>query len=91
VWGVGAHTHASGLARQFNNSGADGLALLCGSYKRVDKYAKQSGFPRPNASAAVAIIFDERTRTMQGFNDLQLAAQTLTALRAQVKAHGRKK
>ena len=87
VWGVGAHTHVSGLARQFNNSGENGLALLCGAYKRVDKYARSHGFVKANQSAAVAIIFDERNGSMQGFNDLNLAARILTALRA----YGRKK
>ena len=82
VWGVGAHTHVSGLVRQFNAAGADGLALLCGAYKRVDVYARQVGFGKPNQSAAVMILFDPASGTMQGFNDLALSARVLTALRA---------
>jgi len=83
--GVGGHTHASGLARPFNAAGRDGLAVLCGSYKRVDHYARQSGFAKPNTSAAVVVIFDPVSQTMQGFNDLGLAVRTLTALRAHGK------
>ena len=79
--GVGAHTHESGLARPFNASGRDGLAVLCGSYKRVDHYARQSGFPKANPSAAVVVIFDPASGTMSGYTDVALAVRVLTALR----------
>ena len=57
--GVGAHTHASGLCREFNNGGGTGIAILCGSYKRKDNHADQVGFPGPNKSATVCTIFGE--------------------------------
>ncbi len=80
-FGVAGHTHVSGLARQFNAAGRDGLAVLCGSYKRVDHFARQVGFAKPNLSAAVTIIFDPTTQTMTGYNDLNLAVNVLRALR----------
>lgn len=92
--GVGGHTHASGLARPFNASGSNGLAVLCGSYKRVDHYARQRGFAKPNQSAAVVVIFDPVTQTMTGYSDLALAVRVLAALRHEqirdVKVAGRK-
>jgi len=57
--GVGAHTHKSGLARPFNNAGRTGWALLCGSYKRVDDFARKIGFPKPNEAAAISLVFTE--------------------------------
>ena len=57
--GVGGHTHVSGLAREFNNGGKTGLAVLCGSYKRSDSYANQIGFPQPNGATAVAVVFED--------------------------------
>lgn len=75
VLGVGAHTHASGVARDFNVGGENGLAVLVGSYKRHDAYADSSGFPRPNRSTAVAVIFDDETASMTGIANLDMAAR----------------
>lgn len=80
LWGVGAHTHASGVARTFNAGGRNGLAVLCGAYKRIDEYARQSGFPGANQSTAVVILFDPKTGGMMGVDNLQLAADILTAV-----------
>lgn len=57
--GVGAHTHVSGLAREFNNGGKTALAVLCGAYKRDDEYARRLGLPQPNSSTAVAVVLEE--------------------------------
>jgi hypothetical protein len=72
--GVGAHTHASGLARQFNAGGRMGMAVLCGSYKRLDTYAKELGLPISNNSTAIAVLFDAKTQSMVGFDSLDKAA-----------------
>lgn len=56
---VGAHTHVSGLAREFNNGEANGIALLCGSYKVEDSYARRLGLPDANGNTAVAVVIDE--------------------------------
>lgn len=80
AWGVGAHTHVSGLARTFNASGENGLAVLCGTYKRIDDYARVGGFPKPNRSTAVVILFDPATGGMVGIDNLATAAEILTAV-----------
>ena len=41
--GVGAHTHISGLSRQFNAGGQTGLAVICGAYKIYDPFAVRLG------------------------------------------------
>lgn len=78
--GFGAHTHASGLARAFNVEGVTGMALLAGSYKESDAYARRQGFPTPNASASVAVVIDERNHSLTGFDDLQTCADYMDAL-----------
>lgn len=75
--GVGAHTHVSGVARSFNASGENGLAVLCGSYKRFDMYAHRLGFPKPNRSTAVAVIFEPYAKTMIGCDNLEAAARIM--------------
>lgn len=56
---IGAHTHRGALARETDLGGAVGDALLCGSYKKVDGYAMQKGFPPPLDRTAVAAVIDE--------------------------------
>lgn len=80
LWGVGAHDHASGLGRQFNNAGRTGLAMKCGSYKRVDKHARKSGFPKHNESTAIAVVFNELYGTMTPFNCLHTCADYMRAI-----------
>jgi len=80
VWGVGAHTHRSGVVRTFNAAGCNGIAGLCGSYKRIDSYARQNGYPKPNTSTAIAIIFDADTNSMTGFDNLEMAAKVMQSL-----------
>lgn len=74
--GVGAHTHASGVVRTFNASGENGMAVLCGSYKAVDSFARRSGFPKPNRSAAMAVLFFGNG-AMVGIDRLDLAAEMM--------------
>lgn len=77
--GIGAHTHVSGLVREFNASGRLGLAAVCGSYKAVDTFARGKGFPRPNGNTAVAIIFFENG-AMFGTSRLDVAADLMRRL-----------
>ena len=70
--GVGAHTHASGLCREFNNGGRTGLAVLCGAFKRADEFAVQMGFPAPNTATGVAVVFGEQG--IWGTSNLSMAA-----------------
>lgn len=80
VLGVGAHTHASGVARGFNVGSQDCLAVLCGSYKRLDAYQREKGLPHANDSTAVAVIFDAETQSMIGCNNLEMAAKIMNRL-----------
>lgn len=74
--GVGAHSHASGVIRGFNARGENGVAILCGSYKVHDPYAKQAGFPKCNTNTAQTIIlFDDGTKI--ACENLQRAAETM--------------
>lgn len=77
--GVGAHTHASGLNREFNNGGKTGLAQLCGTFKRVDGYAIQNGFHRPNQATGVATVMDG-SGILFGTTNLQAAAAFMQVL-----------
>jgi len=80
IWAAGAHTHASGVARGINIGGMSGIAVLCGSYKRIDPYSIAGGFPRPNESTAVGILFDAASHSMTGFESLDMLANVMRAL-----------
>ena len=74
IVGFGAHTHKSGLCRDMNVGGRDGIALLAGSYKLIDPYARRMGFYKPNRSTAVAVVIDDERKSLTGFNDLETCA-----------------
>lgn len=74
--GVGGHTHRSGLYREFNNGGKTGVAILCGTYKRTDEYAREVGFPQSNKSTAVCVIIDPDSESgYHGVSDINSAAK----------------
>lgn len=74
--GVGAHTHISGLARQFNAGGKTGLAVICGTYKFHDSFATTQGFPTANGSTAVTVVFHPQYG-MVGHDSLESAVSAL--------------
>lgn len=74
--GVAAHTHSSALVRQFNNGGATGLAVQCGSYKTFDDFGEEQGFPLANGGPACAVVLDEKAGRW-GTNDLSQVADYL--------------
>lgn len=78
--GIGGHTHASGLARQMNVAGKTGMAVLCGSYKAFDPYARQKGFAKPNGSTAVTLILSD-DGSIVGVDRLETAARMIKRLR----------
>ena len=80
VIGMGAHTHVSGLTREFNIDGITGIAMMAGSYKRTDEYARKGGYPYPNNSTSVAVVIDERNRSLTGFGNLQTCADYMDAI-----------
>ena len=83
--GVGAHTHVSGLARQFNAGGDTGLAVICGAYKVYDPFATKIGFAESNKSTAVTVIFHPE-RGMTGYDNLELAVEQLNQYNADYRA-----
>jgi len=82
VIGMGAHTHVSGVVRSTNVGGLNGMAMVAGTYKRCDDYARYSGFPRPNTSTAVTVVIDDEDRSLTGFDNLDTAARYMEAMYA---------
>lgn len=76
VCGVGAHYHSSGLVREFDCKGGQGVAVVCGSYKDIDEYPAKLGMPMPNGSTAVTVLYFDNGK-MLGVSDLELAADIL--------------
>lgn len=72
---AGAHKHRGGVARPFVVGGQHGMAVMVGTYKRVDAFARRLGVPRVNDSTAVAVLLDDETRSMTGFDNLEMAAR----------------
>lgn len=79
---VGGHTHIGTYFRPFDRHGKRRLAVLTGTYKRLDSFGEELGFKKPQNNGAGAIIYypDGRTFTC---DDLTVAADFLTHLRTQ--------
>lgn len=75
IFGQG-HTHPEASVRTFTvGENEKALALHCGTYKIYDSYARKLGLPgKPRKSAAVAVIIDETRQSVQGFDNLDMAA-----------------
>lgn len=81
VWAAGAHYHKGGSVRSFTTTDAgEGLAVQCGSYKEVDPYARRMGYALHNRVAAVAIVFDEKSRSSTGFTSIEFAARFMRSM-----------
>jgi len=80
TWGAGAHTHRGGVVRSYTADGNAGMAVVAGSYKRVDNYARRKGYVKPGPYMAVAILFDPETESMTGFSDIRMAARVMESL-----------
>jgi len=78
--GMGAHTHACGVVRGFPTDGITGMAMMAGSYKRHDAYARKHGFALPNQSTSVAVVINDQRRSLTGFGDLQTCADYMDAI-----------
>jgi hypothetical protein len=81
--GVGAHTHIGGLVRAFNAEGRTCMAVLCGTYKAHDPYARQLGLRPTTLDAAVSVVMSRHLRGLVGISDLADAAKVLSELRGQ--------
>lgn len=53
---IGCHVHKGAMAREFVLDARRKLAMLAGTYKMVDSYARTEGFPANDASTAVALV-----------------------------------
>ena len=56
---VGAHVHKGAMAREFVLDGERKLALLSGTYKAHDSYARAIGFPANDGSTAVGVVLHD--------------------------------
>ncbi len=74
---VGGHTHIATLARQFTVRDRDRLALLTGTYKVYDSYARQLGLPSSMHSGAGALVVDP-AKGHTFIRDIREAADYLT-------------
>jgi hypothetical protein len=81
--GIGAHTHIGGLVRAFNAEGQTCMAVLCGTYKAHDPYARQLGVRATTLDAAVSVVMSRHLRGLVGITDLADAARVLKDLRGQ--------
>jgi hypothetical protein len=54
-----AHVHRGAVAREFTLNEQRKLAVMSGSYKTIDSYARQVGFERHDASTAVGIVLED--------------------------------
>jgi UDP-2,3-diacylglucosamine pyrophosphatase LpxH len=77
--GIAGHTHRGALAREFNNGGQLGYAVLVGSYKREDSYARKLGLPQPPGGVAVGMLLDDDGRAMAS-SDLFMLGRAAVAL-----------
>jgi hypothetical protein len=76
--GIGAHTHIATLCREFIKEGNKHLALLLGTYKLRDEYARECGFPdhpiESRGSGAIIFLPDGRYHWVA---DIKTAAELL--------------
>jgi predicted phosphodiesterase len=54
-----AHVHRGAVAREFTLNEQRKLAVMSGSYKVVDSFARTVGFERHDSSTAVGIVFED--------------------------------
>lgn len=80
--GVGFHTHIATLCRPFIKDGIRRFAVLIGTYKLRDAYARELGFAQtaPDSNGSGAFVFPGDGR-MIWENDLQTAADMLKMYR----------
>jgi hypothetical protein len=79
-WAVGAHYHEGAVARSFVVGDDQRLALICGSYKRYDEYARERGFVTQGPGVAAGLLLDPETGSVTGFDNLQVLTKVLRLL-----------
>lgn len=80
--GVGAHTHVATLCRPFVREGIRRYAVLLGTYKLRDEYARELGFAQtaPDSNGSGAFVFPGDGRAIWE-DDLRTAAEILNMYR----------
>ena len=76
--GVVGHTHTP-VVENFLRHGIERWAIRPGSYKIIDGYAEELGFPRDRLSCPM-VILSPYTRQIHAFPDLRLGINTLEML-----------
>lgn len=70
---IGGHVHKGAMAREFTLAGRRKLAMLAGTYKAIDDYARTEGFPASDGSTAAALVIDHHGWWGTGNLDAALA------------------
>ncbi len=79
--GIGGHTHIASLSREFvSNDNRQCMAIITGTYKRYDGFARQLGLPHcpHNGSGAIILQPNGTSLWIRNLND---AAEYITYLR----------
>lgn len=83
--GIGGHTHIASLSREFiSNDNRQCFAIITGTYKKYDGFARQLGLPQCPHSGSGAIILNPNG-TMLWIRSLEEASQYITFLRKNYK------
>ncbi len=77
---IGGHTHIGTFFREFVRHNKKRLAVLTGTYKLVDTFARELGFARPYGKGAGAIIYFPDGKLFH-VDDIATAAALLKSLR----------
>lgn len=79
--GIGGHTHIASLSREFvSNDNRQCMAIITGTYKRYDGFARQLGLPHCPHNGSGALILYPNGKYMW-IRDLQEAAEYITYVR----------
>lgn len=76
---VGAHVHKGAMAREFVLDGSRKLALLSGTYKIEDGWAREMGFPNHDSSTAVALVLHD-SGSMWATSNIQAVKEYMRAV-----------
>lgn len=79
--GIGGHTHIDTVCRPFLRHGKRMYAILTGTYKRYDSYAREIGFAPTHGRGSGCMVFDAKGN-MQFFEDLESGARYLEYLQS---------
>jgi hypothetical protein len=79
--GIGGHTHIASISREFiSNDNRQCMAIITGTYKKYDGFARQLGLPHCPHNGSGAIILKPNGKYLW-IRDLQDAANYITYLR----------